>query len=329
MQPSPFHEPVLVKEVLQILDPRPGQLIVDMNVGHGGHTLAILSRVGEEGLVVGLDRDPWMLATTRKRIEAAPVDCSRCLRLVQADHLQLHDVLAEVPVPAVAPATVPAPDAVLFDLGPSTPQLLDPARGFSWDSDQALDMRLSADDPGPTAERIVNEWAEEDLARLFFEHADERWSRRIAKTIVAARRGAPIRTGRQLGDLVAGAIPKAAWPPKIHPASRVFLALRIEVNQEYARLEKALPLAFEALKPGGRLAAISFHSGEDRRVKAFMQAVTRPPEVPWPLPQGNAEPAPARLLTRKPIAPGPEEVAANPRSRSARLRAVQKLGAAG
>jgi 16S rRNA (cytosine1402-N4)-methyltransferase len=328
MQEPPIHEPVLVKEVLDTLDPRPGQLIVDLSLGHGGHALAILSRMGEEGLLVGIDRDPWMLATARKRFEAAVVDRSR-YRLVEADFLQLPQVLADVPVPAAAPAEVPAPDAVLLDLGPSTPQLLDPAHGMSWESDVALDMRLSRDDPGPTAEQIVNAWSQEALARLFRDHADERWAGRVARAIVQTRGRQAIRTGRQLGRIVAEAIPRAAWPPKIHPATRVFLALRIEVGQEYRKLEAVLPLAFKLLKPGGRLAVISFHSGEDRRVKEFMRAATRPPSVPWPLPQGTAGPPPARLLMRKPLVAGPEELAANPRSRSAKLRAIQKSETAG
>lgn len=317
----------MVKEVLETLDPRPGQLICDLNLGHGGHTLQILSRMGKEGLVVGVDVDPSMLATAERRLAAADVDRSR-YRLVEADFLQLAEVLAQVPVPAAAsPAPVPAPDAILFDLGPSTPQLLDPARGMSWESESALDMRMQQAGSGPTAARIVNTWTEADLSRLFFEHADERWSRRIAQRIVEARLQNPIRTGRELGRIVEQAIPRGAWPPKTHPATRVFLALRVEVNQEYRKIEEGLPLAFGLLKPGGRMAVITFHSGEDRRVKEFMRGVSQPPPVPWPLPQGAGEPPAATLLTRKPLTPGPEEIAANPRSRSAKLRAIQKRSA--
>jgi 16S rRNA (cytosine1402-N4)-methyltransferase len=327
--PEQYHQPVLVKEVLEALAPRPGQLVIDGNLGHGGHSLQIMSRLGEEGLLVGVDRDPQMLATARKRFEDAGVPRSR-YRLVEADHLQLPVVLAEVladaPVAAPVPAEVPVPDSILFDLGPSTPQLLDPERGMSWDSDFPLDMRLSRADHPLTAQMIVNEWDEPDLARLFRENADERWAVRIAKRIVETRERKPIVTGRDLGRLVGEAIPRGAWPPKIHPATRVFLALRIEVNGEYRTLDAVLPLAFGLLKPGGRLAVISFHSGEDRRVKDFMRRVSTPPEVPWPLPQSGAPGAAARPLTRKPLGPGPEELAANPRARSARLRAVEKLG---
>ncbi len=313
------HEPVLMKEVLEVLAPKPGAVIVDGTLGGGGHSLAILRQLGEEGLLVGADWDPQMLEAARKRIEAAHVP-SR-YRLLLTDHAHLLPVLAEVLAEAgVQPA---APDGFLYDLGPSNPQILDPARGLSWESDEALDMRLAPQEAGPNAAEIVNEWDERDLARIIYEHSDERWARRIAKRIVEERKLGPIRTGRQLGDLVKRAIPRKAWPEKIHPATRVFLALRIEVNGELERLERILPQSFELLRPGGRLVVITFHSGEDRRVKDFMRAMATPPRPPWPLPE-TGEPARARLLTPKPIGPGPEEVVRNPRSRSAKLRAIEK-----
>lgn len=321
MAEATFHDPVLIKEVLHYLAPAPGKIIVDCNLGHGGHSIAILEKLGVKGLLVGIDRDPQMLEVARQRIEATRVDRSSSqVHLIHADHLQLPIVLAEV---TTADAPVAAPDGILFDLGPSTPQLLDPVRGMSWLSDQALDMRMDATGPGPTASEIVNTWGEEDLARIFFQHADERWSRRIARQIVEARQREEIRTGRQLGELVGRSIPRKAWPPKIHPATRVFLALRIEVNQEYRTLEEVLPKAFELLAPGGRLVVITFHSGEDRRVKEFMRRVTTPPEVPWPYPQGNQQ-APAVALTRKPVVADEDEQRRNPRSRSAKLRAIEK-----
>jgi 16S rRNA (cytosine1402-N4)-methyltransferase len=330
MSEQGYHETVLTEEVLQYLDPQPGALIVDGTLGHGGHTLRILSELGGRGLVVGLDRDPQMLATARQRIEAAGFP-STSYRLVQANHAHLPVVLAQVlaevaaQAPAGAPYNAAAPAGILLDLGPSNPQLLDPARGMSWLSDQSLDMRMNPQGPEPTAAEIVNTWDEAALARLFWEHADERWSRRIAKEIVAARAHGEIRTGRHLGEIVAGAIPRRAWPPKTHPATRVFLALRIEVNQEFASLEQILPAAFDLLAPGGRLVVLTFHSGEDRRVKDFMRRVTTPPPVPWPLPQVGAEAqAPARLLTRKPVEASPAERERNPRSRSAKLRAIEK-----
>jgi len=322
MELTNFHEPVLVKEVLHYLAIAPGKIIVDCNLGHGGHSLAILEQMGDRGTLVGIDKDRTMLEVARTRIAATHASStSSQVRLLQADHLQLKTILAD----ALADLPAAAPDGILFDLGPATPQLLNPARGMSWLSDQSLDMRMDTEGPGPTAAEIVNSWDEVDLARVIYENADERWSRRIARRIVEARERGPILTGRQLGEIVERAIPRKAWPPKIHPATRVFLALRIEVNQEFTILERVLPQAFELLAPGGRLVVITFHSGEDRRVKDFMRRVSTPPEVPWPFPQGDAKAA-AKLLTRKPVEAGPEEMARNPRSRSAKLRAVEKTG---
>lgn len=315
-----FHETVLLREVLEQLAPQPGEVMVDATLGHGGHSLEIVKRLGREGLLVGLDRDPQMLETARKRFEAAHVPSSS-YQLVRADHAELPTVVAQVLAQAQVEAT--ALDGALFDLGPSNPQLLDPARGMSWLSEQALDMRMNPDAPVSAAD-IVNSWDEAALARLIWENSDERWSRRIAQRIVEARGRQAIRTGKELGEIVAGAIPRKAWPPKIHPATRVFLALRIAVNEEYRTLEAILPATFELLKPGGRLVVITFHSGEDRRVKEFMRRMTTAPEVPWPYPQAGAPLAPAEALTRKPLTASEEELRANPRSRSAKLRAIRK-----
>ncbi len=316
-----FHEPVLMKEVLQTLSPAPGQLIVDATLGHGGHSLEILSQLGGEGFLVGIDRDPQMLATARKRIEAAQISSSS-YKLVVADQADLAQVLAEA-IALVPVAHQSAPDGFLFDLGPSTPQLLDPSLGLSWQSEQSLDMRINPRSERSSAAEIVNTWSEDDLTRIFKDYADERWARRIAKYIIEARGRKAVQTGKELGDIVGAAIPRNAWPPKIHPATRVFLALRIEVNAEYETLESALPVAFKSLKPGGRLVVISFHSGEDRRVKEFMKALSTPERPPWPLPESGAKAA-ATLLTRKPLVAGEDEIRRNPRSRSAKLRAVIK-----
>lgn len=340
MSEPAYHESVLTEEVLNYLDPRPGAVICDATVGHAGHTLRILSRLappdatqlGPEGLLVGFDRDPMMLEAARSRIEAAHVPRSR-YRLVEANHEELPDLLPVVLAEAAAErapadaepihAEAPALDGILFDLGPSNPQLLDPARGMSWTGDGALDMRMTPAPDNPTAAELVNEWPAAELARIFREHADERWAKRIAERIVEARARRPIRSGRELGEVIAAAIPRKAWPPKTHPATRCFLALRVEINREYETLERVLPAAFEWLRPGGRMVVITFHSGEDRRVKDFMRRMTTAPERPWPLPQGDA-PAPARLLTRKPVEASAAEREANPRSRSAKLRALEK-----
>ncbi|HOE97710.1 MAG TPA: 16S rRNA (cytosine(1402)-N(4))-methyltransferase RsmH [Candidatus Sumerlaeota bacterium] len=313
------HEPVLQEEVLQTLDPAPGKTVFDLTLGLGGHSRLILARLGEEGLLVGVERDPQMLAEARRRLEAAGCPRSR-YRLLLANHEDLAELIRHDP----QLADVPAPDAVLLDLGPSTPQLLDPDRGLSWTS-PSLDMRMNPRAGGPTAAEIVNSWPPKELARIFREYADERWAGPIAQRIAAERVKGPIESGRRLGEIVAAAIPRKAWPPRIHPATRVFLALRIEVNGEYRSLQRVLPAAFEALKPGGRLVVITFHGGEDRIVKQFMREKSTAELPPWPLPQGAAR-ASARLLTRKPLTPREDELRHNPRSRSSKLRAIEKLG---
>ena len=261
-----------------------------------------------------------MLEAARKRIEAAQISSSR-YHLVEADHADLLTVLDRVPNPE---QPVAAPDLVLFDLGPSTPQLLDPARGMSWESDAPLDMRMRRTAEYPTAAEIVNTWPEAELARIFKEHADERWAKRIAQRIGERRAQKPIETGRELGELVGAAIPRAAWPPKTHPATRVFLALRIEVNGEYRIVEAILPAIFGRLKPGGRLGVISFHGGEHRIVRQFMREMSTAPQPPWPLPNKWSAEAPGRMVTKKALGPSEEEIRRNPRSRSAQLRVIEK-----
>lgn len=318
MNPGAFHEPVLVKEVIEHLSPKPGDVIVDCNLGHGGHALEILKHLRGEGLLVGIDLQAPAVETARRRILAVHSNPS-CYKLIVGNHADLPQLLLQ--------AQVPPPQGILLDLGPSTPQLLDPRLGMSWESEEALDMRLDPQAGNPSASEIVNEWSEAELARLIYENSEEKWSRRIARRIVEARTAGPITTGKQLGRIVGEAIPRKAWPPKTHPATRVFLALRIAANREYENLEAVLPLALEALAPGGRLVVISFHGGEDGRVKRFMQKFSRPEtEVPWPLPQGGHEGNPRlRLLNSRPVTATKEEIERNPRSRSAKLRAAVKL----
>lgn len=318
MEPRAYHEPVLTKEVLEYLDPKPGRTYVDCNLGHAGHFMEIIKQLRGEGFAVGIEIDPAQVEVASRRIEAlhnAPPN----YKLLVGNHADLSLLLA--------PSQTPPIGGILLDLGPSTPQLLDPRLGMSWESSEALDMRLDRASGGPSAADIVNEWTEEDLTRLFREYAQEKWSARIAKRIVERRKTSPIRTGRELGELVGGAIPRAAWPPKIHPATRVFLALRIEVNGELENLKRVLPQAVELLAPGGRLVVISFHSGEDAIVKSFLrERSTAKVTAPWPLPQKGSEiPAEMKLLTPQPVTASEEELARNPRARSAKLRAAEKV----
>lgn len=303
---------------MHYLSPRPGKTYVDCTLGRGGHTEAILKLLGGEGSLIGIDVDPHALEAVRRRFEQARHHPAQ-VTLVQGNFADLTPLLQQVQAPAIA--------GILLDLGLSSPQLDSPGFGMSWEDDEGLDMRIDPASSRPSAAEIVNTWTEEDLAQLFRRHADEKWSRRIAKRIVAERETGPIQTGKRLGEIVAAAIPRKAWPPRIHPATRVFMALRIEANGEYENLEAVLPQAFDALEPGGRLVVISFHSGEDARVKRWMKEMARPlGEAPWPLPQrGHEGKARGKILTPKPVTPDEAETKRNPRSRSARLRAVEKL----
>lgn len=285
------HVPVLLAEVLQWLDPRPGQVIVDGTLGGGGHTRSLAERVGPGGRVVALDRDPAALAAAETALAGLPV------QLVAADFRELPAVLGQLQLAAV--------DGVLLDLGLSSDQLADAERGFSFDSPGALDLRFDAQ-RGEPAWRWLERLTERQLADLIYQFGEERYSRRIAARIVAAHRQAPLRTARQLAELVRRAVPGGR--ERIDPATRTFQALRIAVNDELGSLADVLAALPACLRSGGRAAAISFHSLEDRLVKnAFRD-----------------QPA-LRALTKKPIRPGEEEIARNPRSRSAKLRVAERI----
>jgi 16S rRNA (cytosine1402-N4)-methyltransferase len=290
--PQPRHVPVLSAEVLRWLDPRPGQTVVDCTVGAGGHTRLLAERVGPGGRVIGLDQDPAMLELATPHVAGLPVT------LVHAAFDDLADLLREEGVRAA--------DSVLADLGVCSDQLDDPARGLSFQSEGPLDMRL---DParGEPAAALVNRLGERDLADLIFRFGEERFSRRIARRVVEARRVAPIRTTAQLAEIVRRAVPRPKGRPGLDPATRTFQALRIAVNDELGALDRLLARLPDCVAPGGRAVLISFHSLEDRRVKlAFRQ-----PGV-W------------QVLTKKPVTAADDEVRANPRARSAKLRAASR-----
>ena len=280
------HVAVLLQEVLALLDLRPGLTVVDGTVGAGGHAREILSRIQPGGRLIGLDRDPMMLAHARSVLPADGVE------LVHASYAELTAVLAERGIPTV--------DRMLVDLGLSSDQLGDAARGFGFDSGAGLDMRFDVA-RGASAADLVNSLPESELADILYQYGEERLSRRIARRIVERR---PIRTAAQLADAVCSAQPKGKAWSRIHPATRVFQALRIAVNEELEQLQLLLDRELPAaLSPGGRAAVISFHSLEDRLVKQAFRNRER-----W------------ENLTRKPVTAGDAELAANPRSRSAKLR---------
>ena len=308
------HIPVLAGELIELLDPHPGEVAVDCTVGGGGHARLIAGRIGPSGMLIGVDRDP--LAEERFAALAAEVTCQT--RFIRADFVSALAELREERLRA---------DLVYLDLGMSSMQVDTWARGFSYAYDAPLDMRMDPEQD-LTAEEIVNTWDERRLARLLREYGEERYASQIARAIVRVRRREELTSTQQLVQVIKTAVPVPAQFAGGHPARRTFQALRIAVNDELTQLDEALPAAWELLGPGGRLAAISFHSLEDRRVKRFLTARARgcvcPPDLPICVCGRKPE---GELLTRRAVAPTPGEVAANPRSKSAHLRAARKLEA--
>ena len=301
------HIPVLYEEVLAGLQPRSGGWYIDATLGAGGHAKGILAASHPDGRLLGLDADPGALSFASKVLE--PFGDRVLLR--SANFRQLGEVVRAHGIEEV--------DGILMDLGLSSRQLDDAERGFSFNQDGPLDMRLDPD-RGQSAADLVNQLAQADLADLLWQYGEERQSRRIARAITAAR---PLATTGQLADLVARTVGRRE---KIHPATRTFQALRIAVNDELDALSQALPQARDLLRPGGRLAVIAFHSLEDRLVKQFYRQEARdcvcPPELPVCACQHQAT---LRVLTSKPVRPTAGETARNPRSRSARLRIAERL----
>lgn len=292
---APAHEPVLVAETLALLEPSRGGLFVDCTVGLGGHSRALLEAGAER--VIGLDRDPDALRMAGETLAAF----GNRVELVHADYRDLDRVLDERGIDRVAGA--------LADLGVSSLQLESEGRGFSFRRDEPLDMRMDRTS-GPTAAELVNEAEEKELADVIFRFGEERFSRRIARAIVTQRVSAPIETTGQLAGVVRRAVPTRGYQ-RIDPATRTFQALRIWVNRELDGLDRFLEAATRRLRDGARLAVISFHSLEDRIVKHVFRALERAEET-------------LRILTKRPAVPGEEEVARNPRARSAKLRAIER-----
>ncbi len=285
------HQPVLLAEVLEWLAPQPGQVIVDGTLGGAGHTRAIVERVGAGGQLIALDRDSAALERAEAILTGLPI------KLVHSNFCELPEVLTQIGVAAV--------DGILLDLGLSSDQLADAGRGFSFAGDGPLDLRF---DPleGEPAWRLINRLSAAHLANVIFQYGEERYSRRIAQAIVTARRDHPIHTAAELAELVRRSIPRSPHD-RIDAATRTFQALRIAVNEELKSLEIALRRLPDCLRPGGRLAVISFHSLEDRRVKEAFRDDPR-----------------YRALVKKPIRPSEAEMARNPRSRSAKMRVAER-----
>jgi 16S rRNA (cytosine1402-N4)-methyltransferase len=307
------HVPVLADQVRESLAVQPGEIVVDATFGAGGHAELIAADLRGSGKLIAIDRDP-SVRTYFDRLRRRTGVPGRFLRG------EFSDVLEQLA------ANGSRADAVLFDLGVSSMQIDRPERGFSYATDAPLDMRM---DPGAEvdARELVNEAGERELTRIFREYGDERYARPIARAIVRRRREQPFERTGELVETIKAAIPAPARFGEGHPAKRVFQALRIAVNDELGSLEAALPSALEMLRPGGRLVVISFHSLEDRITKRFLRSRERgctcPPDFPVCVCGHEPE---LRALSRRPVKPSPQELAANPRASSARLRAAVKIG---
>ncbi len=311
---SPPHLPVLLREVLEALRPNPGGIYLDATVGAGGHAESILEASAPDGLVVGLDRDPEAIRIASARLSRF----ADRFRPLHGDFRNLAERVRE--------AGVFAFDGIVADLGVSSMQLDDPARGFSFRHDGPLDMRMDPSSSDPTAADLLADLDEAELKRVFREYGEERLAWPIAKAVVRRRTREPIRTTSELADLVERVAGPAARRFAIHPATRTFQALRIAVNRELEPLPDFVSSAASLLRRGGRLAVISFHSLEDRAIKRAMRALAERCVCPPGLPVcGCGRENVARIVTPKAVVPSDDEVAQNPRSRSARLRAIERL----
>jgi len=309
------HVSVMPGEVLELLAPRPGGIYLDGTVGGGGHARLILEASSPDGRLIGFDRDPAALAAAAAMLATFGERVTLC----RDSFAGLDSQLATLGIDRV--------DGILLDLGVSSHQLDTPERGFSFREDGPLDMRMDPVQPASAADLLARADVGE-LKRIFREYGEERWAGRIAREIVRVRGEAPLLTTRQLAELVCRAVPGGYVPQRIHPATRVFQALRIAVNGELEALEAGLAAALRSLRPGGRLAVISFHSLEDRLVKQGFRAAANPCSCPPRLPVCVCgRKADVKILTPRGVRPAEAEIVANPRARSAVLRAAEKLAA--
>ena len=306
------HVPVLLHECLEGLNIRPGGIYVDGTLGRAGHALAIADQL-TTGLLIGIDRDATAIKEAGERLEPF----SENVRLVHENFRDIGAILDGLGIDRV--------DGMLFDLGVSSPQLEEAERGFSYMQDAPLDMRMDRS-AARTAREVVNTWSQERLRQILFEYGEERYAPRIAKAIAAARKTEELATTGQLVEVIKSAMPGSALREKQHPAKRSFQAIRIAVNDELGAVEDMLEAAVERLKPGGRLAVISFHSLEDRLVKNAVRRREKGCTCPRDFPICACGFVPTmRAVTRKAIRPGAEEIENNPRARSAKLRVAERI----
>ncbi|ARU62287.1 16S rRNA (cytosine(1402)-N(4))-methyltransferase [Tumebacillus avium] len=307
------HVSVFATEAVEALQPEPDHIYVDCTLGGAGHSGRILQASSPTGRLIAIDQDLTAIANAQNVL--APYEGR--FTIVHSNFRRLEEIVAELGLEGV--------DGVLFDLGVSSPQLDEGERGFSYQHDAPLDMRMDKTQPF-TAHDLVNTYSQDELAKILFEYAEEKWSKRIAEFIVRERAKGPIESTGQLVDIIKAAIPAAARREGPHPAKRTFQAIRIAVNDELNVFAEAIQQAIRVLNPGGRVAIITFHSLEDRIAKLALQEAAKgcicPPQLP--ICQCSNEPK-VKIITRKPIMPSEEELAHNPRARSAKLRIAEKL----
>ncbi len=311
------HIPVMIQEVLHYLNCRPGRIYADGTLGGAGHARAILERTAPDGILVGCDQDADAVSNAREAL----IMFQQRVHLFHGNFVQLPVFFSQMDIHGV--------DGILLDLGVSMHHLKHSGRGFSFQKDEPLDMRMNTE-TDVTAEDIINCETEESLRRIFREYGEERWARPIARKIVSVRRQKRIRTSGFLSDIVRAAIPQKALRNRrvhrIHPATRVFMALRIAVNKELERLQAFMNMAADLLHVNGRLCILSYHSLEDRIVKHQIKRLEKGCQCPSDAPKCVCNPkAVVRNLTRKPVGPTPAEIEANPMARSARLRAAERI----
>lgn len=309
-----YHKPVLLAEVVKYLDLHNGAVVVDATLGGGGHAEAILDRLGSSGILIGIDKDKEALDAARHRLE----NFSRQTILVNDDFRNLAKVLDHLKLAHI--------DAILLDLGVSSAQLDEAERGFSYNMDALLDMRMDQDS-GLSAAEVIAKYPESELTRIFRDYGEERWASRVAQFVVATRIRQPILTTGDLVDVIKKAIPAGARRTGGHPARRIFQALRIEVNDELGALSQTISDGVKYMAPGARFVVISYHSLEDRIVKEAFRDLSKTCVCPSSAPRCTcARIKHYEVVTRKPVVPTQEEVRANPRSRSAKLRCLKKIG---
>jgi len=310
-----YHLPVLLDECIKMLSIKPDGTYLDGTIGGAGHSSEILKRLGKDGTLLGLDRDEYALESSRKRLDT--IETKAKVILVNSNFMYIKKVCSENGIDEA--------DGVLLDLGVSSHQFDEAERGFSYQKDAPLDMRMDRTQP-LTAEVVVNEYSESDLYRIIRDYGEEKWASRIASFIINARAERRVSTTLELVEIIKAAIPAAARREGPHPAKRTFQAIRIEVNNELGILRDTIDDAVSVLKTGGRLCIISFHSLEDRIVKTEFQRLVNPCSCPVDFPICVCGKRPVAILTvKKPILPSEREICSNPRARSAKLRVIEKL----